>query len=394
MSLSSITSASSSAPPASQKAGDRPIGFVLNDGTTNTFTALNLIIRPEELTHTDVSRTTVQQTLGGAWADDFGPGLGSINISGTTGWRGNSDGDGMTQFAMLKAQVFDQWHALRNAAVQAGNDPSLVTLQFCDTLDSTVDTVIPMNFTLRRSKSRPLLMQFNISMIAISDTAYTPPENNSSSGLSGLLGSIKNIISSAQSVVNLISSQFAQVSSFMYTATSIFQGVTNPIESSTTVPDELLETAVAMAQAGSVMFSTIANTLGLTTTQSASAMSTASDFSNILCLLSNTVNQQKIYQDYTPLYGASNCSSTNGGSPTSIYAGTNPFYAIVGAPQNAPGGALVVSSTTSSAPVITVFPTAAQSLLIVNNSDPVLAPMSLAAIGSAAASIGAGVSIS
>src|SRR5277367_3573779 len=103
MSISSITSAingfastlnsavGAPTPPPSQKVGSAPISFIFIDGSIpapNTWT-LNLVIRPEELTRTDPSRMTVQQTLGGAWADDFGPGLGSINISGTTGWRMN-----------------------------------------------------------------------------------------------------------------------------------------------------------------------------------------------------------------------------------------------------------------------------------------------------------------
>ena len=121
--------------PISQKAGDRPITFGLVDASvpSSQIITLDMVIRPEELTRTDVSRATVQQTLGGGWVDDFGPGLATINISGTTGWRmnaaaqGNAAIDGVDQFAKLKTQTFTGWHKRRNDAVKAGKDPKLVT---------------------------------------------------------------------------------------------------------------------------------------------------------------------------------------------------------------------------------------------------------------------------
>lgn len=71
-----------SAPP-SQKAGDRPITFVLEvDGRIAS--QVTLALRPEDLSRTDSSSVTVHHTLAGAWADNFGPGLASIQISGTT----------------------------------------------------------------------------------------------------------------------------------------------------------------------------------------------------------------------------------------------------------------------------------------------------------------------
>jgi hypothetical protein len=411
MSLSSITSAISGAAsslsslgpqsPASQKAGDRPISFYLRDvtGSTKYTKNLSLIIRPEELTRTDVSRVTVQQTLGGGWADDFGPGLATINISGTTGWRGNSSGDGMTQFKNLKQQVFNDWHVRRNVAVKAGKDPIGVTLVLIDTLDMNLDAVIPMSFTLRRSKSRPLLMQFNIAMVSILWQAKRPIIPSSPGGLAGLLASVKSLLAGMNNVINFVKGIVNQVTAFIQTATSIFQSVTNLIAAAQSIPQSLLGAAHACAQAGMTMFSTIAALPGNTTTQSAAAMATASDFSNILCLLNNTVNTQKTYPDYTPLYGASNCSSTNGGSPPSPYANTNPFYSVVGAPQNAQAPAIssatapVISTPTIAPPIVAITPAAQQSLAVINNSDPVLAPLSIQNLGVAAGAIATGVTL-
>jgi hypothetical protein len=408
MLLSSVASSLSSAvaavsqfgpqAPSSQKSGDRPISFVLTDMTQSTVTPVKftMIIRPEELTRTDVSRATVQQTLGGAWSDDFGPGIASINISGTTGWRGNAQGDGMAQFTTLKNQVFTNWHAKRTVAVKAGLDPRGVELRFVDALDSTVDLVQPMSFTLRRSKSRPLLMQFSIAMLVLNSGSYTAPPSQSANGLTSMLQSIQRLIAGARNAVNFVNGVVGQVTSFMQTATSIFQSVSNLIQAAEAVPQSLVGSAQAMAQAGTTMFATIAAIPANTTAQMAAAMSMASEFSNILCLLGNVVSAQQTYPDYTPLYGASNCSSTNGGSPVSAYADTNPFYAVAGTPQNAPApvsSAPAVPAPTVPVPTVTITPSAQQSLALVNSSDPVLAPMSITTLGVAAANIAAGVSV-
>jgi hypothetical protein len=393
-------------PPTSQKAGDRPISFVLVDLSvspvvTNT---LEMIIRPEELTRTDVTRATVQQTLGGAWADDFGPGLATINISGHTGWRGGqfSTSDGMDQFAKLKNQVFAEWHGRRNTAVRAGINPAKVGLVFVDALDSTIDLVIPMNFTLRRSKSRPLLMQFAISMIATKGKIYTTSSSSSgiASALTSLLKSIANIVSAIGQAINFVKSAIvAPVVAFMNATKAIFSAISNLVSSAESIPLTLLNTAKSMAQAGTSMFATIAAFPGNAPNQMAASMSVSAEYSNILCLLHNAVNQQVVYPDYTPLYGASNCSSTSGGSPESPYAGTNPFYAVVGAPQNAPAPlaspsmAPAIASSTSSTPVVSISPLAQQSLAQVNSADPVLAPIHSVVLGVLAGNIAAGVSV-
>jgi hypothetical protein len=398
---SALSAIAASSPPASQKAGARPISFVMVDKTQTTVVPVKvaMIIRPEELTRTDVSRLTVQQTLGGAWADDFGAGLATINISGHTGWRGNTTADGMGQFAILKNQVFTSWHQRRNTAVKAGIDPRGVELRFVDALDSTVDVVAPLNFTLRRSKSRPLLMQFSISMLVVSEGIYTAPPAPPSNPLASLLSSINKLINAAKNVVRFVNGIVNQVTAYMQTATGIFQSVSNLIASAQAIPQSLLGAAKAMALAGTVMFATIAAATSNSTVQTAASMSTASDFSNVFCLLNNAVNQQQTYPDYTPLYGASNCSSTNGGSPVSPYADTNPFYAVVGAPQNAPAPAAgaatapVIGASTVSPPSVTMTPAAQQSLSLIAHSDPVLAPMSIASLGAAAGVIAAGVSV-
>jgi hypothetical protein len=232
-------------------------------------------------------------------------------------------------------------------------------------------------------------MQFSISMLVVSEGVYTAPPAPPTNPLASLLSSINKLINAAKNVVRFVNGIVSQVTSYMQAATNIFQSVSNLIVSAQAIPQSLLVAAKAMALAGTVMFATIAAATDNSTVQTAASMSTASDFSNVFCLFSNAVNRQQTYPDYTPLYGASNCSSTNGGSPVSPYADTNPFYAVVGAPQNAP----VIAAATVAPPSVTMTPAAQQSLSLIANADPVLAPMSIASLGTAASTIAAGVSV-
>jgi hypothetical protein len=153
----------------------RPIGFV---GTHTA--AVNLTIRPEELTRFEPSRLAVQQTLGGAWIDGFDRGIITIKISGHTGWRGGGPGtaiggggglSGEAQFHDLRVNSFTAWHQARADIISGGGDPSVVQLTFVDTLNGFTDLVAPKSFTLRRSKTRPLLMMYSIEMLVLQDAA-------------------------------------------------------------------------------------------------------------------------------------------------------------------------------------------------------------------------------
>lgn len=380
-----ITSPFSLGTPPSQKAGVRPISFVMVDKSVagGYTSSVSLTIRPEELTRTDVSRMTVQQTLGGAWADDFGPGLSTINIAGHTGWRGAGGSDGMALFSMLKNQVFDDWHARRNQARRAGKDPSQVQLTFADALDSNTDIVAPMNFVLRRSKSRPLLMQFQISMISLQipfvDTAASAASMLNDLGLTSLASAVTEISNAIGQVKNFINQNIiAPVTAFMHTAVSVFNAV---MTASNAIVGQVLGIATSIAQTGLNLFHTLGAVASLPSILVGQIMGVAGAFSNVFCVLKNAIKTASVYQDFTALYGASNCSSTVGGSPISSYVknGTNPFYDVVG---------------TASKPPVTVSPQAQTSLQIVNNTDPVLSPLSSAALSGHLINISNGVKVS
>lgn len=381
-------------PPSSQKADFRPISFVLDDQTTGSPpVSVNLAIRPEDLTRSDPSRLNVQQTLGGAWGDNFGTGLQQITISGITGWRrGASDGlDGSERFAQLYEQVYTGWHKHRADATAAGKDPDKVQLVFADALDNFAVVVAPNNFVLRRSRSRPLLFQYQIAMTVLDKNidlaAYLQPASNpldaaikQSTGLDSLTDSINSLTSTIQSISSAIdASLVAPVQAFMDQTARLYGSVRGAIAAGTGIAGQLISVAQMTARAGINIFRTFAAVASIPTQAKALLMQVVGAYTNIWCVLRNALNQQIYYPDYAPMFGASNCSSTSGGRPISILSGQNPFYSVV--------------PTTEPLPV-QISQTAQNNLSVLAANDPVLAPMSTASIGSTLTQVTGGMAVS
>ena len=368
------------ASPSSQKAGDRPISFLLDDqstGVTPPRAFVDLVVRPEDLTRNDPSRINVQQTLGGAWADNFGPGVPTITISGHTGWRrteADSD-DGVARFQRLKEQVFDQWHQKRKVAAAIGVDPDNVRLVFSDALDDFSVVVAPMNFVLRRSRSRPLLCQYQISMVVLDQDGLGPFLFGDSfvdaalleeAGLDSLTASIDRITGYINRVNSFVDGTLAApVRSFMNQTARLYGSVRGAISAASGVAGSLIHVAQMTAQAGVNLFRTLAAVASIPQVAKAQLMAVAGAYSNIFCVLRNALRQQIYFQDYSDVYGASNCSSTAGGRPISSLAGENPFYRMV--PTRSPLPASLTSG-------------AQNALLTMRASDPALAPMSTSSL--------------
>lgn len=377
--------------PQSQKADVKPISFVLNDPTASApHSEIVLFVRPEELTRTDPSRTTVNQTLGGAWCDEFGAGVPTINISGTTGWKTDSAAkDGIQRLTDLKTLVYDKWHAGRSRAYKTGIDPSQVQLLFVDGLDGFMANVIPGQFVLRRSRTRPLLAQYQIPMTVISDIAgvySTAPAVASSSsilslGLTSLLGAINSITSFMNGISSWISTNIlGPVKAFVGAVTSVCNAVMGAVNSVLGIGKTLMSVATTLVQCATKVFQTIAAVVNLPGQIMGQIMGIASAFSNIGCLLKNALTGQNMYQDYTPLFGASNCSSTAGGSPISAYANKNAFEFIAPMSAAAPGPVTLTSE-------------AQVSLAALVAMDPVQAPLSPAQLAALVAAANSGMTV-
>jgi hypothetical protein len=396
--------ASTQSAPSSQQSGVRPISFVLVDnsnpnGSILASNTLTLYVRPEDLTRGDTSRLNVQQTLGGTvWADNFGPGVPTINISGHTGWRRPDDpslgsDDGVARFKKLRDQVFTNWHERRQVAIQNGKDPdATVQLQFADQLDSIAAVVAPMNFDLRRSRARPLLMQYQIRMIVTQDNIAQPRITQSvgnltnsratlttaqkiSAGLASLNSSINDITSLSIQVRTYVDGSIAgQIFQFMTQTAAVFNAVIQGFSSPFGLTNSLISTAQLTANCGVNIFRSLAS-IAVLQFSKAPLMEISESYSNAACVLANVFPAQPTYPDYRPLYGSSNCSSTNGGSPPSIFAGLNPFQFTN--PQQVPDA--IVSSLQATA--------AMQNMA---STDIVLSPPSIAVIGNIASTAAAG----
>lgn len=341
------------ATPTSQKAAVRPISFVLEDQSSGLdMTSVTLNIRPEDLTRVEPSRAAVQQTLGGAWLDNFGVGVRKVTISGHTGWRGGMGEDGMAAFKTLNDTVFKAWHAKRKQAIDAGRDPSNIRLIFADLLDDFVYVVSPDSFVLRRNKARPLLMQYQISMTVLSEdldelkSSLMPPDVLPAldiavpEGLSILREVLGKIRDFAQNVADFITNTIGAVAKeFMELTADVLEVVTEVVESIKgsfdLIADSLISVASDLVQAGRNIMATIASIASLPSYIMARIMEVAGAFSYAFCVLKNAFRSPKLFDDYSGWYGSSNCSSLSGGSPPSPLRFENPFYRL-GQPTKLP----------------------------------------------------------
>lgn len=389
----------STQPPTDQRAGVRPISFVL-DNAGSIGSPVNLVIRPEDLTRTEPSRATVHQTLGrevSGWVDHFGEGLPSVTLAGHTGWRykNGSGMDGAASFDALNSLLVHQYPAARQAAINSGRDPSAVQLLFVDMLDDFAWSVVPMQFVLRRSKSRPLLYQYNMTLQAVRTDVDTPvislpffgsvpaglgALNSVVSAIDGLAGTIGGLAGRALGAVGSVLGPIsASLKNFVSFSARLFRSVSGAISAGmslvTGISNQLVGIARDVAQAGVNVFRTISAIRDIPTLIKAEVMRVASAFNEVLCLLSNSLRPRKKYEDYSDLYGASNCSSTTGGRPASPYENQNVF-------------SLARPADTQASPTSA----AVSSLGALQRTDPVTSPMPLPEIGRHVDNIVAGVS--
>lgn len=382
--------ATNRAAPRSQGPDVRPISFLLEDAASGAESteAVSLYVRPQDLTRQDPSRLNVNQTLGGAWGDSFGPGVPIITISGHTGWRRGSDNqDGEGRFMDLRDKVYDQWHERRASAVRAGRDPADVHLVYADALDNMAVVVAPLAFQLRRSRSQPLLFQYQIQMAVLGEAGATSfqlggassPSVTKTLGLESLAASINKITSYVNRAKEFVDRQFvAPMQAFMRQTAAVYQAVYSGIKSVDGLASSVIDVARLTAQAGSNICRTFAAVAGLPSHIKGLLIDVGSAYTNIFCVLSRSLKQRVLYEDYADLYGASNCSSTSGGRPLSPLAGVNAFSVTNPAPV---------------APLVGVTPAAQAAMATMARSDVALAPLPPSEAARNAAAIAAGVQL-
>lgn len=381
------------ATPSSQKADARPISFLLDDATTGYFRSVDLVVRPEDLTRSEPGLMNAIQTFDGAFLDDFGPGVARIDISGNTGWRSGAGWE--ANFKALHDNVWSEWHRRRKDAVKRGQHPDQVRLVFADKLDDIVGVVAPGVFTLKRSKSSPLLMRYQINMTLLTEaltdelvdhldfrTAGAPDVGLLGKGSDSLSASIAKIKSASARLNGMIDANLVQpVRAFMNTSTSLFGAVTDAAKASaglvTGTMAQLVGVASDIAMVGRNAFYTFNAVAGLPDLVQKELGEVAAAYENAMCVLQNAFRKTRTYQQFDGIYGASVCSSTVGGSPLSQFSATNPFESFV--------PTVAAPSSVSAA--------AKSAMDAVKASDPVLAPVSPTAMGALLSTVTAGVSV-
>ena len=384
--------------PTDQRAGVRPISFLLDNGGSIS-APVHLKIRPEDLNRTEPSRATVHQTLGitaAGWVDNFGEGLGSVTISGHTGWRSNGyfGEDGVTAFERLNQLVAHDYHRAKQAAINSGRDPATVKLLFVDTLDGFAWSVLPQVFQLRRNRSRPLLMQYNMTLQQIGGvddgfSIFFPNFGGIGAGLSALSGAVSALSGFASNVAGWVGTAMGYVDralapigavarQFLNSTTSIFGSVITAVSAIKNgafgTANRLIGIARDLAQSGSNIFRSIAAIAGLPSALKASLSRVAAAYNEVWCIFNNSLRPRKVYDNYSGLYGASNCSSTTGGRSASSYASTNVFAAM----QPDRVGPYLSSAAISS-------------IGSINRADMVLAPLPMPEVARHLTNIAAGV---
>ncbi|MGR9106752.1 MAG: hypothetical protein ACU843_07450 [Gammaproteobacteria bacterium] len=329
-------------PTVSLKAEDRPISFIFHDTSTDEGPVeVRLVIRPEDLTRTDPSRLSVQQTLGGAWADNFGRGLPSITISGHTGWGQGDRPVGLYEFNKLYSTVFFRWHEARRQAVENGTDPDKIKLIFADVLDEFVWVVAPQSFVLKRSRTRPLLSQYNISMTWVSDDvqetlaalAEKDAEAQEKKAMSSLDLTLASLLEFAEelkagigSVLGVVENVVAEFTELTANVLGFVQGV---IQAGEAIADAVLDPLITIGQnlsrAGANLLRAYQSIYTFPNRILARFSRAAAAFDNAQCIFANIFRRRRFLPDYNSLYGASMCSSTVGGRPISPYATEDPF---------------------------------------------------------------------
>lgn len=364
----------------SQKAEDRPISFVLhNMAKGEDPIEVPLVIRPEDLTRTDVSRLNVNQTLGGAWVDNFGRGVPTVQIAGHTGWGAGSRKDGLAEFLNLHKIVFQRWHALRDEAIKDGLDPDLVRLIFADRLDEFTWVVAPVNFVLKRNRSRPLLSQYQINLTWLSDDvaqtmsalealkkADADKEALKNSAIDSLLSSINRISNSINSkLTSILGPVQKEIDRIAVLTNQVLGDVKKVVMGVLQIPAgvsvQLLNLAASLTRAASNVYATVASIAAIPIATKAYFQQVSSAFENAFCLLKNVLSPRFMLPNYDDLYGSSNCSSTSGGKPLSVYDTINPFNVY----EPVSAGSVSVGSASASA------------LFDLEKMDPVLDPMTL-----------------
>ena len=380
------------ATPSSQK--HLPISFVALSGSAWTGARHDLVIRPQELAYSQPFRTTVHQTLGGAYVDAFGRGVGMVTMSGVTGWRGGPDEDGAAKFDALNDTIL-AWTRAREARVSAGLSPDLEELGLIDTLNGRELSLAPLDWQLQRTNRDPLLRRFSGRFAVVRDLS-DPPVADLDSILSAIAsplgrvgaalgsldaavagqGRLAKALSGTKSVLGPLASAGA---GFLEKSRGLLVTVREGVDAVTGAVDDTLRPVFDLTRdiqaAGRNIFQAVNAVASIPNHVIYQITAIAGNLQGAYCDMVNGFDRLQTAFDLDPLFGASNCSSTGGGRPISTWGERNPFEAL--------------------APNYTAAPVTADARMVIQGAkalDPVASPLTVAQAADRLERITAGVS--
>lgn len=160
-----------------------------------------LLLNPQNLTHAEQAKTSVTQTLGGAYVTDFGEGLPQVTIGGTTGYkqRYNEDGeqrDGFEEFIHFRNEVYRKFVKT--------NDPDYMMFWY-NWEDKEYYRIQPVTFRLQRSVSEALLYRYEFTFTCLNEAvaSYTTAEvADASLDFAAMQDDLDSVAINAATVIN------------------------------------------------------------------------------------------------------------------------------------------------------------------------------------------------
>lgn len=122
-----------------------------------------LTSNPEDFSFDEVARNSITQTLGGAYITDFGKGLPSVTMSGTTGYKVKTSAEGRVM------DGYEEFVHFRNAVYRGFiESPDLnLSAYWYNWEDDEYYEIQPQDFRLQRNKSQSLLYRYEFKFTCI-----------------------------------------------------------------------------------------------------------------------------------------------------------------------------------------------------------------------------------
>ena len=162
-----------------------------------------LLINPGEMSFDEPARVNIQQTLGGAYVSDFGKGLPTVSITGTTGFaaRRSATGkvrDGLTEWQAIRDDVYRYFTKSKSHQME---------MYWFNWEEGTEFYKIqPQSLRLQRSKAQPLLFQYEFRFTCIAwVSSVLARENIRNREMADLIAGGKTIATAASDISEALS---------------------------------------------------------------------------------------------------------------------------------------------------------------------------------------------